>query len=178
MKKLLYSILFLLLICPVIANAEVKYDHKQRSNVDGLVVVDIYAIISGDNDSFTEFNANLSTKNATITEINGTTDFIKQENSVVSPDGTTATIYTKSSQAHEKGNVKIATVTYKYDKANIKKEDVSLYYAVEGGAQVEIKPVDAEKTGSIVPLAGICVGIALVGASFVISKKQKKLYNI
>ena len=185
MKKVSYIIALLALIVlplKVKASATLEYE-LSKPDANGVYTLQLFEVVSAD-ENFSDFTYRITGQHNLIQTIAGTTEW--QLDPTVTTQGTNLTsavvkttyvngIYTGTGQ-----KVKVAEITYVHDPSYEGDDEYKLTIALEGGTSIEKnkKTTDNSKTGSFISYVGIAIGVVLIGAAYIVSRKSTKLYKM
>lgn len=186
MRKVSYIIALLaLVILPIKVKAASSLEYTvSEPDANGVYTVEISEKISSGELIQNGFQFTIVGQHDLIQTISGTTDWTIDP--TVTSTGTNLTsaivkvLPTAGSYTGTGESVKVFTFTYIHDPANTTEEENKLTITPEGGTEVTIteKTTKNAKTGSFVSYVGIGIGILLIGAAYIISRKSTKLYKM
>ena len=186
MKKVSYIIALLaLVILPIKVKAASSLEYTvSEPDANGVYTVEISEKITSGETIQEGFTFNIVGQHNLIQTITGTADWtIDQTVTTPGTNLTSATVKvlpTTGSYTGTGESVKVFTFTYIHDPANTTEETNKLTITPVGGTEVAIteKTTKNAKTGSFISYVGIGIGILLIGAAYIISKKSTKLYKM
>ena len=185
MKKLRnFVALLALVLLPIKANAAATLEYAvSEPDANGVYTVQIFEKVT-QGDSVTDFKYDLIAQHNLIQTISGTTEWTI--NTATTTQGTNLTsahietIYNNITYTGTGERVKVVEFTYVHDPSYTGDEEHKLTITPDGGTAVEIteKTTTSPTLGSFISYVGIAIGVVLIGAAYIISRKSTKLYKI
>ncbi|MBR5662296.1 MAG: hypothetical protein IKX00_01430 [Bacilli bacterium] len=187
MKKVSYIIALLaLIILPIKVSASSSLEYTvSEPDANGVYTVEISEkITSGDIIPAEGFTFSIVGQHNLIQTINGTSDWIIDTANTTSGTNlkaaTVTVLPTAGTYTGTGSSVKVFTFTYIHDPSYTGDEENKLSITPAGGTEVAIteKTTKNAKTGNFISYVGIAIGVVLIGAAYIISKKSTKLYKM
>lgn len=184
MKKVRYLLaLIALVILPIKANAAATLEYTVgEPDANGVYKVEIFEKITAGDTEYATFTYNLIAQHCLIQTVTGSGEWTV-DSSAIGTNVTAASFTTTNINGTYTGTgekVKVAEITYVHDPSYTGEEAHKLTITPTGGTAVEIteKTTPNSKTGSFISYVGIGIGVLLIGAAYIVSRKSTKLYRM